>query len=191
VVAARTLPAQERQAEVDPGTGMVLQTAQRVAVGGLRAPVLSAHQREVADEDVRVGLLGCVAHGPGRLGPRFAPASRHPAQGRAQAQSRGPGPGRQPYGLLRGGHGLGVAAESFEREAGEAIAPVGAGIKVHRLSCGVQCGLRLIMAEQGDGRDTPFLPAFRRRREWDPCEVLFVRTSHHGGSRASRRLTTI
>ncbi|MET8386867.1 hypothetical protein ABZV14_28105 [Streptosporangium canum] len=96
MMAPRALPAQEGQAEVDPGAGVTVQAAQRVAVGGPGAAVLTAQQREVAEENVRVGLLGCVADGPGRLDPRLRqrPGTRRRAAPRRSRAAQDPGASR-------------------------------------------------------------------------------------------------
>ncbi len=159
VVGARTLPAQPGQAEVDPGAGMVRQAAQRLAVGGLREVVLTSQQREVTGEDVRIRLLRRVADGSGRLGPRLAPAPRHPAQRGSQAHPRGPGARREAYGLLGGRHGLRVAAEPLEREAGQAVSPVraglGAGVEIQRPAGRLQRGLGPVAAQPRGGHGAP------------------------------------
>ncbi len=138
MVVAVPVPAQEGEAQVDAGPRLAGVAAQRRAVVRGGGVVVAPDQGEVAGQGVGAGLVGGVADGAAGLLPGVVPAGREPPQRPGQPESRGPGARREPDGLLGRRDRLGVAAETFQSEARQAMPPLAVRITIHRLTSGLQ-----------------------------------------------------
>lgn len=155
VVVARPLPAQQGQAEVHPRRRVVPAPAQRRAVRPGGPVVVTAQQREVAAQDVGVGLVGGEPDGAAGLRPGLPPPSGDPPQRAREPQPRRPGAGREPYGLSCRRHRLGVAPETLQCRPDEAMPPFVLRIAADRLARRFQRRLRLVARQPGHRDGAP------------------------------------